>query len=312
MIDFAKLLDLRTVLQPTLIPEREDHFLQWKQDFENAMIPLDIDELLAGTIKMTREPSMHEMTDMERIKARLLYSVLMGCAKSSHKAKVIIAAVTDKNGFAAWQRLNKAYRPPSDDRYTSMYLALMQPRFTTFHLLDQIQECKNFMDTYRLETGEEISGRAKLAALTRAVPPQIRQFLRTCPESVVQSFEQLDRAITNYVLRGEVYDPTGALMSDTLYGGGQRTTQRSAPMEVGCYHTPDRGYVPSDRGYAPNRGYVPWVPNRGYVPWQQPAQRVPAASSAFPPALGERPLRIEGCTSMLSAMVCWPDEEPRV
>ena len=118
--DWAKLLDLRNVLQTTELGDKDEDFADWRYLFENSMRVLGITRLMQGTVTMDHEPKLNEMLPKEQQQAAVLHMILVATVKRSHKATVIVQSVDDCNGFLAWRRLVRAYRPISDDRLTTM------------------------------------------------------------------------------------------------------------------------------------------------------------------------------------------------
>ena len=171
--DWAKLLDLRNVLQPTELGDKDEDFADWRYLFENSMRVLGITRLMQGTVTMDHEPKLNEMLPKEQQQAAVLHMILVATVKRSHKATVIVQSVDDCNGFLAWRRLVRAYRPISDDRLTTMYLALFQPKWTMHQFANQLQEWENAVHKYQRESGEMIPDRAKVVAVVRSVPDEL-------------------------------------------------------------------------------------------------------------------------------------------
>ena len=100
--DWAKLLDLRNVLQPTELGDKDEDFADWRYLFENSMRVLGITRLMQGAVTMDREPTLEGMLPKERQQAVVLHMILVATVKRSHKATVIVQFVDDCNGFLAW------------------------------------------------------------------------------------------------------------------------------------------------------------------------------------------------------------------
>ena len=221
--DWAKLLDLRNVLQPTELGDRDEDFADWRYLFENSMRVLGITKLMQGSVTMNHEPVLEEMMPKERQQAAILHMILVATVKRSHKATVIVQSVNDCNGFVAWRRLVRAYRPISDDRLTTMYLALLQPKWTMNQFANQLQEWENAVHKYQRESGETIPDRAKVVAVVRNVPDELHDLIRKSPRSITSSYEVLKAVIVDYLDRGDTFD---------FRGNRQQTSRVCSPIDM--------------------------------------------------------------------------------
>ncbi len=67
------------------------------------------------------------MNERNRLIAKFLHMLLVACVKHNPKAAIIVKAVTDRNGWLAWRRLNLEFQPRHSDRWTAMEASLMNP-----------------------------------------------------------------------------------------------------------------------------------------------------------------------------------------
>ena len=224
MADLARILDLKTALSPPLLGPRLEDFVEWKEQFQNIMTPLAIEDLLEAAVALPFEVDLDECTERNKIIARLLHMLIVPCVKGNAKAAMVVRGVPNKNGWVAWRRLCQEFQPRDTDRWAAIEAGLLSPQWTSANFVDQLREWKDDVARYEVESGRYIPDHIKVSVITRWAPPHIRYFIRLTPAAATASLQSLETAICNYERRGRIY---------TARGTPQMGASESVPMEIG-------------------------------------------------------------------------------
>ena len=185
--DLAKELNLKTLFTPTEL-RRDEDFAEWKLDFENMLLPLSVEKLLAYAVDMDEDPRLDEMTDRNKLIGKFLYMLLTNLVRNNSRANSVVRSVHDLNGWKAWRRLCSEYQPRTSDRWLAVETALLTPRWTSHRFLDQLREWTEDVYKYEHDNGRQIPDHTRVSVVVRWAPPEIRTYIRSAPESVTTNF----------------------------------------------------------------------------------------------------------------------------
>ena len=151
--EFAKIIDLKTLLKPPTLGTRDEDFAEFKYEFKNFLIPLQIESRLDLAVTMDHEVGWNEMDEQNKQIGRLLHMILVPSVRNNVKAAVIVRGVESQNGWITWRRLCRTFQPLSSDRWAAVEIALMQPSWTSQNFLMQFTEWEEDLHKWELESG---------------------------------------------------------------------------------------------------------------------------------------------------------------
>ena len=103
--EFAKFIDLKSLLKPPTLGTRDEDFAEFKYEFKNFLIPMQIESRLDLAVTMDHEVGWNEMDEQNKQIGRLLHMILVPSVRNNVKAAVIVRGVESQNGWITWRRL---------------------------------------------------------------------------------------------------------------------------------------------------------------------------------------------------------------
>ena len=189
MQDIMRMMDLKSIFTPECFDGKDEHFAQWKRNFQAALMPWGIKRLLQAAVEEAEEPQHHRMTAEQITWSNLLYSVLTGVMKNSGKGKMIVERIADENGFMAWRQLKKEYQPRHVDRHAAVTAGLMNPSFTDDDFYEEFLQWELDWANFTRETHVEPEEGELIATIVRTAPPKIRAYLQIAPMGTTDSYK---------------------------------------------------------------------------------------------------------------------------
>ena len=186
----AKLVDLRSVARPQAFSGRDKDWPEWRYKFESAVALLGMDTTMEQACRQDVLPKLAALGPESQVQAKLLFNILVQLMGG--RALAVVRACERNHGFEAWRALVREYEPNLVSRRTAMLTALLTPQLGTMAtfreaLLTWERQVRYFEELQ----GEALPADVKCASAVGHAPPEARQFLRTNPQDLTQSYSGL-------------------------------------------------------------------------------------------------------------------------
>ena len=205
---------------------KEEDFLEWEIVFKSVISLIGFDEQLKHA-ETTVEVPLEKITDeLPRKQAKCLYYMLIQCVKG--KALRIVDMTEPQNGFLAWKRIVKEYRPQTGGRHNAMLIGLISPNFPVDKPFDEsLAAWMAGLERYERETGARIDAQTKIAVVTKHAPDAIKYFVLQAASQAGGDFDKFRGQIETFfsTRKDYTFDGNPTQMSNDALG--------SSPMDVG-------------------------------------------------------------------------------
>ena len=115
--------------------------------------------------------------DETRTRATELYDIL--CLQTQGEALQIVKSITDMDGFAAWQKLYKAFNSMTHAKMMHKMMEVVSPPKVTDlrEMNTKVEDWEAKERELKLETGETIPEKFRMAILTMMTPPSVQEWV---------------------------------------------------------------------------------------------------------------------------------------
>ena len=215
-----RLLDLKGVARPPTFNGEPAGWSEFHFKFMAMLDLLEMGDMAVAAAGLNREITIQEMTTYYRVRARLLYAILVQTL--SGRALAILRLVERSNGLEAWRRLCAEYAPASPVRYTAMLASLLKPTLRPASFVEDWLAWELRVAKYEAAARKPMDNATKAATFLSALPAPLRNFIRISSVPA-DTYGDLKDAVRSYLARGLTFTDEG---------------YEQAPMEVGVISGP--------------------------------------------------------------------------
>ena len=215
--------EIRAIINPKLLERcptfsgKDEDYVEWVFTFSSVAGLLGFEEGL-NTATMTDDGllTIASMDDRNRLQAKAVWFLLVNVCRG--KAHIVLKTVEKHNGFMAWKRLGAEYQPEIGDRFNAMLMSLLNPDWSKGDkpFDEQLVVWETDITEYEKQSGDQITGRFRIAVVTRHSPVELRSAVVSASAAAGDDYNKFRKQIVDTMQSGAGFTGSGLRSPSTL------------------------------------------------------------------------------------------------